>query len=97
MDGIYETNINTPMGNINGRVTLKTNGDNISGVLDVMGSKNQLDGGKVKGNQCYFKGNMKNNMLNIQYEIMGELKGNTLDIFAKTNMGEFKLQGKKVG
>ena len=58
--------------------------------------KNNLTGGKVRGNQCYFKGNIKNNALNIQYEIMGELQGNILNIFAKTNMGEFKLQGRKI-
>lgn len=97
MDGIYEIKINTPMGAMSGKVSLKTNGENIDGVLDIMGMKNNLNGGKVKGNQCYFKGNIKNNALNIEYEIMGQLTGNILNIFAKTNMGEFKLQGKKIG
>lgn len=96
MDGIYEIKINTPMGIIQGRVELKTNNDNIIGILEIMGSKNNLSNGKVKGNQCYFKGNIKNNAINIEYEIMGQLQGNILDIYAKTNMGEFKLQGRKV-
>lgn len=97
MDGIYEIKLNTPMGAMNGKVTLKTNGENIDGVLEIMGMKNNLNGGRVKGNQCYFKGNIKNNALNIEYELMGQLTGNILNIFAKTNMGEFKLQGKKIG
>lgn len=97
MDGIYEIKLNTPMGAMSGKVTLKTNGENIDGVLEIMGMKNNLNGGRVKGNQCYFKGNIKNNALNIEYEIMGQLTGNILNIFAKTNMGEFKLQGKKIG
>lgn len=97
MDGIYETSINTPMGPMSGKVTLKTNGETINGVLEIMGMKNNLEGGKVKGNQCYFKGNIKNSALSIEYEIMGQLTGNTLNIYAKTNMGEFKLQGKKIG
>ena len=97
MDGIYEIKLNTPMGPMNGKVMLKTNGENIEGVLEIMGMKNSLNGGKVKGNQCYFKGNIKNNALSIEYEIMGQLTGNILNIYAKTNMGEFKLQGKKVG
>lgn len=97
MDGIYEINMNTPMGQMGGKVTLKTNGDSITGVLEIMGMKNNLGNGKVKGNQCYFKGNIKNNALNIEYEIMGQLTENILNIYAKTNMGEFKLQGKKVG
>lgn len=97
MDGIYEIKLNTPMGAMSGKVTLKTNGENIDGVLEIMGMKNNLNGGRVKGNQCYFKGNIKNNELNIEYELMGQLTGNILNIFAKTNMGEFKLQGKKIG
>lgn len=97
MDGIYEIKLNTPMGAMSGKVTLKTNGENIDGVLEIMGMKNNLNGGRVKGNQCYFKGNIKNNALNIEYELMGQLTGNILSIFAKTNMGEFKLQGKKIG
>ena len=97
MDGIYDIKLNTPMGAMNGKVMLKTNGENIEGVLEIMGMKNSLKGGKVKGNQCYFKGNIKNNALSIEYEIMGQLTGNILNIYAKTNMGEFKLQGKKVG
>lgn len=96
MDGIYEVSMNTPMGPMSGKVTLKSNGNSLNGVLEIMGMKNNLEGGKVKGNQCYFSGNIKNSALNIQYEIMGELKGNILNIFAKTNMGEFKLQGKKI-
>ena len=97
MDGIYDIKLNTPMGAMNGKVMLKTNGENIEGVLEIMGMKNSLNGGKVKGNQCYFKGNIKNNALSIEYEIMGQLTGNILNIYAKTNMGEFKLQGKTGG
>lgn len=97
MDGIYEISTNTPMGVITGKVTLKENGGNLSGVLEIMGMKNELGQGKVKGNQCYFKGHIKNNVVNIEYEIMGQLLGNVLNIFAKTNMGEFKIQGKKIG
>ena len=55
MDGIYEISMNTPMGQMGGKV------------------------------------------LNIEYEIMGQLTSNILNIYAKTNMGEFKLQGKKIG
>mgnify|MGYP003302117084 CR=1 FL=1 len=96
MDGIYEISINTPMGAIGGKVTLKTVGETLKGILEIMGMKNELGNGKVKGNQCYFKGNIKNNALNVEYEIMGQLSGNILNIYAKTNMGEFKMQGKKI-
>ena len=97
MDGIYQINLNTPMGKMEGKLYLKTNGENIEGTLDIMGMKHNLGNGKTKENQCYFKGNMQNKAMNLQYEIMGELQNNILNIYAKTNMGEFKLQGKKIG
>ena len=97
MDGIYEISMNTPMGKMSGKVTLNSNGENLNGILEIMGMKNDLGNGKVRGSQCYFKGNIKNNALNIEYEIMGQLTGNILNIYAKTNMGEFKLQGRKIG
>ena len=97
MDGVYETSINTPMGNINARIALKQTGDIINGMVEIMGSKNALWQGKANGNKCLFQGEMKNNMLTIKYDITGELVGNNLNIYAKTNMGEFKLQAKKVG
>ena len=53
-------------------------------------------GGKVNGNKCYFKGRLNNNVINLQYEIAGELVGNILNICARTNMGEFKLQARRV-
>ena len=40
MDGIYDIKLNTPMGAMNGKVMLKTNGENIEGVLEIMGMKN---------------------------------------------------------
>ena len=43
-----------------------------------------------------FSGEMKNNMLSLKYNITAELVGNTLNIYAKTNMGEFKLQANKI-
>ena len=64
MDGIYEISINTPMGNLSGKVILKANGENLEGILEIMGMKNTLTGGKQQGNQCYFKGDIKNNALN---------------------------------
>ena len=97
MDGVYETNINTPIGNINVKIALKQTGNVINGMVEMMGSKNPLSQGKVNGNKCYFSGEIKNNMLKLTYNITGELVENVLNIYAKTNMGEFKLQAKKIG
>lgn len=96
MDGVYETKINTPMGGINAKIALKQTGNAIDGMIEIMGAKNALNRGKVDRNKCYFSGEMKNNMLSLKYNITAELIGNTLNIYAKTNMGEFKLQANKI-
>lgn len=96
MDGVYVTNLNSPMGNIEIRLAMKQNGNIINGVLEIMGKKYPLSTGKVNGNKCFFNGEIRNNAMALKYDIMGELINNILNIYAKTNMGEFKLQANKI-
>ena len=97
MDGVYETSINSPMGNIGMKIALKQEGNIINGMIEIMGNKNPLSNGRVNGNRCNFIGEMKNNSMVIKYNIIGELVDDILKIYAKTNMGEFKLEAKKIG
>ncbi len=96
MDGLYEFNIQTPMGNIKALVQLITNGNNLSGYIDVMGKRNQFNNGTVNGNNLSLNGKIAAGMVNIQYNIMGTVQGNNLNLVAQTNMGNFNLQGQKI-
>ena len=97
MDGLYEMNIKTPMGNINSKVKLMTNGNDLSGYIEAMGKRNEFSGGKVNGNNFTISGSLNASIAIIKYDIQGMVQGNILNINANTNMGSFKLQGKKVG
>lgn len=97
MDGLYEFNIQTPMGNIKALVKLVTNGSVLSGYVDVMGKRNEFTNGMVNGNNLSLKGNISAGMMNIQYTIVGNVEGNNLNLTAQTNMGNFNLQGKRIG
>ena len=97
MDGLYEFNIKSPMGNIKALVKLLTNGSILSGYVDVMGKRNEFNNGTVSGNNLSLKGNIAAGMMNIQYTIIGNVEGNNLNLAAQTNMGNFNLQGKRVG
>ena len=55
LDGRYTSSLNTPMGVINGMITLSTNGNNVQGTVEIMGMKNQFQGMKTKENECAFK------------------------------------------
>ena len=96
MDGLYEFNIKSPMGNIKALVKLITNGNILSGYVDVMGKRNEFNNGVVKGNNLSLKGKISAGMMNIQYTIVGNVQGDILNLAAQTNMGNFNLQGKKV-
>lgn len=96
MDGIYEVAVRTPMGEIKGNVKLITSGNELSGYIETMGKRNNFSGGRVSGNRFTISGNINASITSIKYDIQGEVMGNTLNINAKTNMGSFKLQGKRI-
>lgn len=96
MDGLYEIILKTPMGEIKGNVKLIARGNELSGYIETMGKRNDFSGGKVNGNKFTIYGNINASIANIKYDIQGEVIGNTLNINAKTNMGSFKLQGRRI-
>ena len=69
MDGVYETQIKSPMGNMSLKLALQQNGNVINGMIEIMGSKNPLSTGKVNGNKCFFNGEIRNNSMSIKYNI----------------------------
>ncbi len=96
MDGLYEIAMKTPMGEIKGNLKLVTSGNELSGYIETMGKRNNFSGGRVNGNRFSISGNINVSIANIKYDIQGDVMGNTLNINAKTNMGSFKLQGKRI-
>lgn len=96
MDGLYEFNIQSPLGNIKALVKLITNGNTLSGYVDVMGKKNEFYNGTINGNNLSLKGDISAGMMKIQYTILGNVQGNTLNLAAQTNMGNFNLKGNRI-
>ena len=96
LDGTYELNINTPMGNIPCKLVLWKERESLSGRIEMMGSKSILKDGKIEDNKFAFSGNVNTPMGNINYNILGILTNDILNIYAETNKGRFKLEGKRV-
>lgn len=96
MDGLYELTAKTPMGNLSGNLKIMTNGNSLTGYLDFMGKRYDFNNGTVNGNKFNFSGMIRTNFKVIRYEVQGELMNNRLNVFAKTNMGSFNLQGRKI-
>lgn len=96
LDGKYGCSLNTPMGQVNGTITLMTNGNTAQGILETMGMKNQFKGNKTKENECTFSGSFNTPLGQIQYTAACIVNGNTLELIANTNKGSFKIQGKRM-
>lgn len=96
LGGKYKLKLNTPMGDITGNLELEMKGKELFGVLEVMGGKIQFANGKVEDNKFIFKGEFNTPMGIINYNILGILEGNKLDIYAQTNKGKFKIDGTRI-
>lgn len=95
IDGLYDCKMKTQMGEISGKITLETNGNDLSGIVETMGMKNRFSGGKLNGNTCVFEGSFKTILGSIKYNIKGEVQGNNLKIIADTNKGKFEIIGER--
>ena len=96
MDGLYEFNINSPMGNMNALINIVTNGNTFSGYVDVMGKRTEFKNGTISGNKLYVTGSFAAKLMSIKYSIVGHVENNVLYINAQTSMGNFNLQGNKI-
>lgn len=56
MEETYKGTLITPMGNINGKLTIITNDNNISGYIEAMGKKNVLQNITKNDNIYEFSG-----------------------------------------
>ena len=96
LDGTYVGSVETPMGKVNGKVSIFTRGNTASGILEVMGMKSEFTNGKVEGNVCTFKGVFKYMLGSIKYEVSETVEGDILNITANTSKGQFILRGKRI-
>ena len=64
MDGIYKLNLRTQMGDLDGFINIVTKDKNLSGYIELMGSKTEFSGGKVEGNNLYINGKAKARIYN---------------------------------
>ena len=95
LDGKYGILLNSPMGPINGNITLITNGNNVQGILDIMGMNSNLNGFKISNDKCKFTGNFNTPLGNINYDAVCTVNGNSLQIDANTKYGNLKIEGKR--
>lgn len=96
LDGKYKATVNTPLGNINGTITLVSNGNNVQGILETMGMKNDFYGAKISNNTCKFIGDLSTPIGKFNYTATCTVNGNNLEVSAISGKNTFKINGTRI-
>jgi hypothetical protein len=97
VDGTYNIVVDTPMGQQESKLTLKTSGKKLSGTMESMFGKIDFSGSTVKGNDFSFSMDVSSPMGQLNLEYTGKVAGS--DISGQVKAGDFgssPFKGKKV-
>ena len=97
VDGTYKITAETPMGNMESTLTLKTDGEELSGTMtaDMMGTVD-FKGGKVEGSSFSFAMTMKKFLKNIEISGSGKVDGDKISGNIMTSLGNSSFTGVRV-
>jgi hypothetical protein len=94
IDGTYDVITDTPMGKMESTLTLKTDGDSLSGsTSSAMTGTNEFSGGKVDGNSFEFEMEMNSPMGKFEMTNIGTVDGDNISGEVKTSMGNSAYTG----
>ncbi|MFC1495391.1 hypothetical protein ACFL6W_08930 [Thermodesulfobacteriota bacterium] len=97
IDGTYKVTADTPMGKMESTLTLKTDGDTLSGTMssNMMGTV-EFSGGKVAGTSFSFDMTMNGPMGKMDMTTSGIVDGDNISGEVKTSMGTMRYTGGRV-
>ena len=91
----YKVVITSPVGDIDGTVTLNIDGAKLSGSLTAMGKSGKFENGTVNADGSFeCSGILESPMGKMQYTLTGTLSEGKVNAVAKTKMGELKITSK---
>ena len=96
VDGTYNIEIDTPMGKQESKLTLKTDGDAVSGSMDTPMGTLEFSGGKVSGDNVSWESEISGPMGSMKLEYNLTVSGD--DISGEVKAGDFgssPLKGKR--
>jgi hypothetical protein len=87
VDGTYEITVDTPMGAQSMTLTLKTDGDALSGKIDSPMGAQEFSGGSVSGDDISWNMEIESPMGKMNLEYKGKVTGD--DITGEVKAGDF--------
>lgn len=96
VDGTYNIEIETPMGKMTDKLTLKTAGTKLSGTIQSQFGTNSFSGGTVKGNEVSWNMEISGPMGQMKLAYKGKVTGNNISGEVKAgDFGTSTFKGKK--
>ena len=97
VDGTYQITTDTPMGKMESTLTLKTDGDSLSGSnASAMMGKVEFSGGKVDGNNFTFQMSLNTPMGQMEMTNNGSVDGDNISGEVQTSMGNMAYSGVRI-
>jgi len=96
ISGKYAITMKTALGPKRGTLTLSSEGDRLSGLLEIMGQKNERSNGRIIGNVCEFTGEIKTLMGKISFVVRGTIEDGKLNAIAETKSGKMEINGMQI-
>lgn len=96
VDGKYSIAIQSPVGPVKGMLTLKTEEERLSGVLEAMGGRHAFSGGAVQGEACSFESEFQTPLGRLRLSVKGTVQGDVFRATARTQMGVLTAMGRRV-
>ena len=96
VDGAYHLTLQTPAGPIQARLTLKSNGGELSGKISAGKGSYPFSGGWVQGSSCGFESNVQT-LLGVMFiRVRATVENDLFKGTAQTSLGTIQAQGKRI-
>lgn len=94
-DGTYHVKVKTPMGALEGKLSIKTSGNTFSGTMETPSGTSDFSNGSIDGNQIKWQAETKTPMGAFDVSYSATIDGDSIVGKATTPMGNAPLEGTK--
>jgi hypothetical protein len=95
-DGTYQVSVKTPMGQLQGKLTIKSVGDGFSGSLETPSGTTQFSSGRIQGAGLQWQAETRTPLGKFNVDYSATIEGDRISGEAKTPMGTAPLEGMKI-
>lgn len=96
VDGAYLLTLQTPVGPIQARLTLKSNEGKLGGSISAGKGSYPFSGGWVQGNHCGFESNVQTMLGTMFVRVRAVVENDQFKGTAQTSLGTIQAQGRRV-